>query len=135
MSFMSLPSRPAPPLLLRSRTRSQMIVELPRPALKPLPHRPAASMPDAPVRGPGAGVVVVVPGVQYGADGIGLMEGRQNSAWQLCQSDWPTDGRCSPYNYQPYGPYGYRPLGTYWPQAVTPAYIYVPNAKIVTVGN
>ena len=44
-------------------TRSQAIIELSPPALKPLPP----SMQDAPVRAPGAGVVVVVPGVQYGA--------------------------------------------------------------------
>ncbi len=113
-------------------TRSQAIIELSPPALKPLPP----SMQDAPVRAPSAGVVVVVPGVQYGADGIGLVEGRENSAWQLCQSDWPTEGRCTPYNYQPYGPYGYRPLGTYYrPQPVAPAYIYVPSAKSVPVGN
>ena len=44
-------------------TCSQAIIELSPPALKPLPP----SMQDAPVRAPGAGVVVVVPGVQYGA--------------------------------------------------------------------
>lgn len=82
---------------------------------------------------PGAGVVVVVPGVQYGADGIGLEEGRQNSAWELCQRDRPNGGRCSPYNYQPYGPYGYRPLGSYRPQHSAPAYVYVPDAKIITL--
>ena len=106
-------------------TRSQTILELSGPALQPLPNHPSA----------GAGIFVVVPGVQYGADGIDLIEGRQNSAWQLCQLDWPIDGRCTPYNYHPYGPYGYRPLGTYRSQPVTPIHIYVPSAKIVPVGD
>ena len=39
----------------------------------------------------------------------------------------------APYNYQPYGAYGYRPLGSYRPQHAAPAYVYVPDAKIITV--
>jgi hypothetical protein len=105
--------------------RSQKILELSDPALQPLPNR----------RPLGAGILVVVPGIQYGGDGIHLLEGRQNSAWQLCQRDRPIDGRCTAYNYQPYGHYGYRPLGTYRPQPVTPIHVYVPSAKIVPIGD
>ena len=106
-------------------TRSQTILELSSPALQSIPNRPAS----------GAGIFVVVPGLQYGEDGIHLLEGRQNSAWQFCQLDWPRDGRCTLYNYEPYGRYGYRPLGTYRSQRVTPIQIYVPSAKIVPVGD
>ena len=82
---------------------------------------------------PGAGVVVVVPGVQYGADGVGLKQGLQDSAWELCQKDRRSEGRCTPYDYQPYGAYGYRPLGSYRPQHAAPAYVYVPDAKIISI--
>jgi hypothetical protein len=82
---------------------------------------------------PGAGVVVVVPGVQYGADGIGLQQGRQDSSWELCQSDRRGRGRCGPYNYQPFGAYGYRPLGDYRQYRSAPSYVYVPDAKVITI--
>jgi hypothetical protein len=82
---------------------------------------------------PGASVVVVVPGVQYGADGVGLAQGRQDPSWELCQTDRRGDGRCTPYNYQPYGAYGYRPLGVYRPHQPVPARVYVPDAKIITM--
>jgi len=80
---------------------------------------------------PNAGVMV--PGVQYGADGVGLAQGRQDSSWELCQTNRRGDGRCTPYNYQPYGAYGYRPLGVYRPHQSTPAQVYVPDAKIITM--
>ena len=133
----------------------QMIVDqLPRPALRPSPHRPvepasaqagasgrhgAPSVSNEPVevvnrryaggRTPcelsdaaGAGMSSwSSPGVQYGADGVGDGKARQNPSWELCQRDRRDDGRCSPYNYQPYGAYGYRPLGTYRPQRAAPA--------------
>jgi hypothetical protein len=105
--------------------RSQKFLELSNPSLQASPDR----------RSLGAEIVVIVPGARYGGDGIHLLEGRQNSAWQLCQRDRPIDGRCTAYNYQPYGPYGYRPLGTYRPQPVTAIHVYVPSAKIVPVGN
>lgn len=82
---------------------------------------------------PGAGIVVVVPGVQYGADGVGLEQSRQDSAWKLCQTDRGERGRCTPYNYQPFGPYGYRPLGSYRTQPSGPSYVYVPGAKVITI--
>src|SRR4029077_2441341 len=104
-------------------TRSQTILELSAPTLQPFPNYRSAN----------AGIVVVVPGVQYRSGGIDLIQGRQNSAWQLCQLDWPIDGRCTSYNYQPYGAYGYRPLGTYRSQPTTSVHIYVPSAKIIPV--
>jgi hypothetical protein len=82
---------------------------------------------------PGAGVVVVVPGVQYGADGVGLEQGRQDSSWELCQSDRRSRGRCGPYNYQPFGAYGYRPLGDYRQYRPAPSYVYVPDARVITI--
>jgi hypothetical protein len=150
--------RPAP-----EPVRPQMIVDqLPRPAPKPAPHRAAErenpALQDREPREsgpieivgrryaaveasayapyptqPGAGVVVVVPGVQYGAGGVALAEGRQSGAWRLCQHDRPGNGRCTPYDYQPYGPYGYRPLGSYRPQRSLPAHVYVPDAKIIHI--
>ena len=171
-----LPPAPQPP---RSRTvvdqqqrpgtapvAPQMVVDqLPRPAPKPAPHRPAEQVAENAVpqdrawrdsgpieivgrryaavedsayaqpypTQPGAGVVVVVPGVQYGAGGVALEEGRQGGAWRLCQQDRPGNGRCTPYDYQPYGPYGYRPLGSYRPQRSVPAHVYVPSARIINI--
>jgi hypothetical protein len=78
-------------------------------------------------------VVVVVPGAQYGEDGVALLQGRQDSSWELCQSDRRGKGRCGPYNYQPYGANGYRPLGSYRQYRSAPAYVYVPDAKIITI--
>lgn len=143
--------------------RPQMVVDqLPRPALKPSPYRPAdaewrksvrdmAQTSNEPVevisRGvvqqryaanahslpPGAGVVVVVPGAQYGANGFVALQGPQDSSWELCQSEQRRDRRCGPYNYQPFGAYGYRPLGDYRQYRTTPGYVYVPDAKVLTI--
>lgn len=82
---------------------------------------------------PAARVVVVVPGVQYGADGVALEQGRQDSSWELCQSDRRANGRCGPYNYQPFGAYGYRPLGSHRPYRPVSTYVYVPGAKVITI--
>ena len=83
----------------------------------------------------GSGVIVVVPVVQYGQDGVALLQGRQDSSWQLCQSDRRdrNAGQCGPYSYQPYGAHGYRPYGSYRQYRSAPAYVYVPNARIVTI--
>lgn len=81
---------------------------------------------------PGAGIVVVVPGVQYGANGVGLEQSRQDPSWRLCQTDRP--GRpCTPYNYQPYGAYGYRPMGDYRAATSAPAVVHQPGAKVIVV--
>jgi hypothetical protein len=148
---------PAPPEPIRPR---MVVDELPRPALKPSPYRAVEaewgkSVRDAtqsvgePVevvsRGiqrhayaaaslqPGAGVVVVVPGAQYGADGFAALQGPQDSSWELCQSDRRRDRRCGPYNYQPFGVYGYRPLGDYRSHQAAPSHVYVPGAKVITI--
>jgi hypothetical protein len=151
-----LPSAPEP-------IRPRMVVdELPRPALKPSPYRPGEAewrksvreitqTSSEPVevisRGiqqhayaaasqspqPGAGVVVVVPGAQYGADGFAALQGPQDSSWELCQSDQRRDRRCGPYNYQPFGVYGYRPLGDYRSHRAAPSHVYVPDAKVITI--
>ena len=158
--------------------RPQMRVDdLPRPALRPLPQRPAEQVksqpnsqparplarqaqpaveehgePSEPVElvhrryvptaqqayagvphpaPPSAGVVIVAPGAQYGEDGIAIVNGRQDSSWQLCQG--AGHGRCLPYNYQPYGASGYRPLGIYRAYRPSPSYVYVPDAKVITL--
>ena len=84
---------------------------------------------------PGAGVVIVAPGAQYGEDGIVIANARQDSSWQLCQVDRPGPGhnRCNQYNYQPYGAYGYRPLGSYRAYRSSPGYVYVPDAKVISI--
>jgi hypothetical protein len=84
---------------------------------------------------PSAGVVVVAPGAQYGADGIAVANARQDSSWHLCQVDRPgyAHNRCMQYNYQPYGAYGYRPLGSYREYKQSPSYVYVPDAKVITI--
>ena len=82
---------------------------------------------------PSAGVVVVVPGVQYGADGVGLKQGRQDSAWELCQKDRRSEGRCSAVRLPALWCVRLRPLGSYRPQHAAPAYVYVPDAKIISV--
>ena len=84
---------------------------------------------------PSAGVVIVAPGAQYGDDGIAVANARQDSSWQLCQVDRPGAGhnRCIQYNYQPYGASGYRPLGTYRAYRSSPSYVYVPDAKVITI--
>jgi hypothetical protein len=84
---------------------------------------------------PSAGVVIVAPGAQYGEDGIAIANGRQDSSWQLCQVDRPGPGhnRCIQYNYQPYGAAGYRPLGSYRAYRSSPSYVYVPDAKVITI--
>jgi hypothetical protein len=149
----------APPEPIRPR---MVVDELPRPALKPSPYRAveaewgksvreAAQTAGEPVevisRGiqqhvyaaaphslhPGAGVVVVVPGAQYGADGFAALQGPQDSSWELCQSDPRRDRRCGPYNYQPFGVYGYRPLGDYRSHRAAPSHSYVPDAKVITI--
>jgi hypothetical protein len=142
--------------------RPRMVVdELPRPALKPSPYRPAETEWGKSVREavqtvgepievisrgvqqqiyaaaphslqPGAGVMVVVPGAQYGADGIVPLQGPQDSSWELCQSD-RRDRRCGPSNYQPFGAYGYRPLGDYRRHRSAPGYVYVPDAKVIVI--
>jgi hypothetical protein len=135
--------------------RPQMRVDdLPRPALRPLPVRPVQQTPDKPARQiarqarrqsdvsgepralvnrpyagaaqppagapsvapsqPNAGVVVVVPGLQHGEDGMALLQGRRD-------------------NYQPFGSQGYWPLGVYRPSRSAPTYVYVPDAKILTI--
>ena len=142
--------------------RPQMRVDdLPRPALRPIPAGPMEQTPAKPVRQfarqaprqpevsnepvemvsrpnavvaqppadtpslvasqPNAGVVVVVPSLHIGED----------STRGLCQSHG--NGRCGPYNYQPYGSHGYRPLGSYRPSRSVPTYVYVPDAKILTL--
>jgi hypothetical protein len=84
---------------------------------------------------PSAGVIIVAPGAQYGEDGIAVANGRQDSSWQLCQVDRPGPGhnRCIQYNYQPYGASGYRPLGSYRAYCSSPSYVYVPDAKVITI--
>jgi len=84
---------------------------------------------------PSAGVVVVAPGAQYGADGVAIANARQDSSWQLCQVDRPgyAHNRCIQYNYQPYGAYGYRPLGSYRDYKPSPSYVYVPDAKVISL--
>jgi hypothetical protein len=84
---------------------------------------------------PSAGVVVVAPGAQYGADGVAVANARQDSSWQLCQVDRPgyAHNRCIQYNYQPYGAYGYRPLGSYRDYKPSPSYVYVPDAKVINI--
>ena len=96
----------------------------------PEPQRSYALYPQ-----PGAGVVIVAPGAQYGDDGIAVANARQDSSWQLCQTDRPGAGhnRCIQYNYQPYGASGYRPLGTYRAYRSSPSYVYVPDAKVITI--
>lgn len=81
---------------------------------------------------PGAGIVVVVPGVQYGANGVGLEQSRQDPSWRLCQTDRPNRA-CTPYNYQPYGAYGYRPMGDYRAQPSAPVVSHQPGAKVIVV--
>jgi hypothetical protein len=58
------------------------------------PQRTYAVNPQ--VMQPSAGVVIVAPGAQYGEDGIAIVNGRQDSSWQLCQVDRPGAGhnRC-----------------------------------------
>jgi hypothetical protein len=34
---------------------------------------------------------------------------------------------------QPYGAYGYRPLGSYRAYRSSPGYVYVPDAKIISI--
>ena len=81
---------------------------------------------------PNAGVVIVAPGAQYGEDGIAIANAPQDSSWRLCQGAGP-HGRCIQYNYQPYGVYGYRPLGSYRAYRPSPGYVYVPDAKVITL--
>ncbi len=97
------------------------------------PQRTYAVNPQ--VMQPSAGVVIVAPGAQYGEDGIAIVNGRQDSSWQLCQVDRPGAGhnRCIQYNYQPYGASGYRPLGSYRAYRSSPSYVYVPDAKVITI--
>ena len=80
---------------------------------------------------PSAGVVVVAPGAQYGEDGIAIVNGRQDASWQRCQGSG--HNRCIQYNYQPYGASGYRPLGSYRAYRTSPSYVYVPDAKVITI--
>lgn len=80
---------------------------------------------------PHAGIVVVAPGAQYGEDGIAVANAPQDQSWRLCQGS--ARSRCIQYNYQPYGAYGYRPLGTYRAYRQAPSYVYVPDAKVITV--
>jgi hypothetical protein len=84
---------------------------------------------------PSAGIVVVAPGAQYGEDGIAVANAPQDSSWRLCQVDRPgyPHNRCIQYNYQPYGVYGYRPLGTYRAYKPSPSYVYVPDAKVISL--
>ena len=91
--------------------------------------QPPADTPSLVASQPNAGVVVVVPSLHIGED----------STRGLCQSHG--NGRCGPYNYQPYGSHGYRPLGShvyrplgiYRPSRAVPTYVYVPDAKILTL--
>ena len=99
-------------------------------SVEPSPSYPTALVPSY----PGGGVVVVVPGVQYGEDGVALLQGRQDSSWQLCQPDrHDRHALCGPYSYQPYGASGYRPYGSFRQYRVAPAYVYVPDARILTI--
>jgi hypothetical protein len=34
---------------------------------------------------------------------------------------------------QPYGAYGYRPLGSYRAYRSSPGYVYVPDAKVISI--
>jgi hypothetical protein len=149
MAVDALPKPPLEPLAKRPVEPAQLVRQATQPpryyeaATEPVEvvgGRQYAAVETAPIYSPhqaqaypGAGIVVVVPGVQYGADGVGLEQSRQDSAWKLCQTDRGERGRCTPYNYQPFGPYGYRPLGSYRTQPSGPSYVYVPGAKVITI--
>ena len=85
---------------------------------------------------PSANVIVVTPGYSYGDDGIVMAHKRNDPSWKQCQTErGRRDDTCSPYQYHAYGEHGYRPLGSYRVQRTAPAYVYVPDAKIVTIGD
>jgi hypothetical protein len=126
-------ARQAPPVIEESVQPSEPVEVVSRRYTAPEPQRNYALYPQ-PVQ-PSAGVVIVAPGAQYGDDGIAVANARQDSSWQLCQTDRPGAGhnRCIQYNYQPYGASGYRPLGTYRAYRSSPSYVYVPDAKVITI--
>ncbi len=85
---------------------------------------------------PSANVIVVTPGYSYGDDGVVMAHKRNDPSWKLCQTERSRrDDTCSPYQYHAYGEHGYRPLGAYRVQRSAPAYVYIPDAKIVTIGD
>ncbi len=128
------PARHAPhPVIEEPIQQSEPLEVVGRRSAPAEPQRTYAVNPH--VVQPSAGVVIVAPGAQYGEDGIAIVNGRQDSSWQLCQVDRPGAGhnRCIQYNYQPYGASGYRPLGSYRAYRSSPSYVYVPDAKVITI--
>jgi hypothetical protein len=65
----------------------------------------------------------------------GYVTGFSDSSWRVCQTDRRGSGfrYCGPYSYRPYGAYGYRPYGSYRAYRAEPAYVAVPNAKIISI--
>ncbi len=83
---------------------------------------------------PSAAVLVVTPGYSYGSDGVVMAHKPNDPSWKLCQGErGRREQTCSPYQYHAFGEHGYRPLGAYRTQRVAPAYVYVPDARIITI--
>ena len=83
---------------------------------------------------PQAAVIVVTPGYSYGGDGVVMAHKPHDPSWKLCQGEGGRrEQTCSPYQYHAFGEHGYRPLGAYRAQRVAPAYVYVPDARIITI--
>jgi hypothetical protein len=67
----------------------------------------------------------------------GVVAAYPDPSWKLCQINERGQVvryyRCGPYSYRPYGAYGYRPYGSYRAYPTTPAYVAIPNAKIISI--
>jgi hypothetical protein len=127
-------SVPAPATAPAQKPAGAAVARLARAA--PLPARAAGyGMSATPT--PGAKVIVGVPGTIYpdGSVAPAYPYLQPDPSWKLCQVE---QGRrrpyeCGPYSYHPYGEYGHRPNGTYGGYRAAPAYVFAPNAKIITI--
>lgn len=141
-----LPFAPHEPVRQAKRPPTRQ-VEIPKVRQAEAPHEPVevanraySSAGSEPVYAassyvqPSANVIVVTPGYSYGDDGVVMAHKRNDPSWKLCQTERSRhDDTCSPYQYHAFGAHGYRPLGSYRVQRAAPAYVYIPDAKIVTV--